>query len=654
MKKEKKIHSVLPKEKTYPAWLKWLSLPVVAAMLAVVAWCLVHYESEYLWKAQELNLFLDTPLFLEQQQVVSGWLLTWLGCWLTEFFYHPVLGVAWLVAWWALLMWLTGKAFRVPVKWAVALLVPVALLLLTDVDLGYWIYYLKLRGHFFAATIGLTIAVAAVWGLPRPLRGRGGKGASFQKEGGKGASYLSIIRPLYIIVATAVLYPLIGFYGLLAAVLMGIMVWRMDDMTLKGRLLVTASAVFSAVVIPQLFYHFVFCQTNMVNIYWTGLPLFLFTEETTAYYVPYYLLVACYVVLAATYRRQRTSEVQRPWLWALSQAALLAVLVWGVQRYWYKDYNFHKELRMQRCMEQHDWNGLLAEAADQQDEPTRAIIMMRNLALFRLGRQGDEMYHYPAGAKASDTPLPVNMTQVVGRSIYYHYGMLNFCYRWCLEDGVEFGWRAEYLKYMVRCSLVNGEWPVARKYIDLLKHTRYHREWAEHYAAFLPTPGSAQSEQACEEALRRDPEFAPIFHLHTYDDQLASDNALVEYFLMNYFITHQSDDPLYQEQTLLSALWLKDIQAFWPRFFEYARLHPDKHMPRHFQEAAYLYGHLEHEVDISGMPFDQQVRNDYDAFMALAQQCQGMTEEQMKPIFYPRFGKTFYYEYFLIRNQKLY
>ena len=44
----------------------------------------------------------------------------------------------------------------------------------------------------------------------------------------------------------------------------------------------------------------------------------------------------------------------------------------------------------------------------------------------------------------------------------------------------------------------------------------------------------------------------------------------------------------------------------------------------------------------------------YDEFMALAQQCHGMTEEQMKPIFYPRFGKTFYYEYFLIRNQKLY
>ena len=31
-----------------------------------------------------------------------------------------------------------------------------------------------------------------------------------------------------------------------------------------------------------------------------------------------------------------------------------------------------------------------------------------------------------------------------------------------------------------------------------------------------------------------------------------------------------------------------------------------------------------------------------------------MTEEQMKPLLYPRFGGTFYYEYFLIRGLKSY
>ena len=54
------------------------------------------------------------------------------------------------------------------------------------------------------------------------------------------------------------------------------------------------------------------------------------------------------------------------------------------------------------------------------------------------------------------------------------------------------------------------------------------------------------------------------------------------------------------------------------------------------------------------MPFDEEVKQNYNDFMAAAQQLQGMTEEQMKPLLYPRFGGTFYYEYFLIRGLKSY
>ena len=138
------------------------------------------------------------------------------------------------------------------------------------------------------------------------------------------------------------------------------------------------------------------------------------------------------------------------------------------------------------------------------------------------------------------------------------------------------------------------------------------------------------------------------------EDQLQSDNALVEHFLMNKLAFVRTDDPLLQEAALLAAIWTKDIQNFWPQFFQYASLHPTAHIPKHYQEAAYLYGNLEHGVDISHMPFDKDVVDNFQQFMQLAQQCAGMSEEQMRPVFYPRFGKTFYYEYFLVRNQKLY
>lgn len=605
--------------------LRLLSPALLIAALLAAAYSLLTYESEYLWKAQELNLFLDTPLFFRQQMVTSGWLLTWVGTYFTEFFYHQWVGVMLLCLWWALLMLVVGRTFRIPLKWAVVLLIPVAALLMTDVTLGYWLYYLKLRGHFFAATIGTTIAVGSVW-LFRLVPAR------------------FFLRPVFMVVSTAVLYPLIGFYGLLATLLMGILVWRLEGMTLTARLVATAAALLSIVFWPLFYYNYVFCQTGIQNIWYTGLPLFVSDKEYPAYYIPYYIIGISLAVMAALYKRSRETSVKRPWVWVACQVAVVAVLVWGVQHYWYKDYNFHKELRMQQCMENCDWEGMLAEAASCEDEPTRAIVMMKNLALFRLGRQGDEMYHYRTGAKASDAPFPLSMTQVVGRSIYYNYGQLNYSYRWCLEDGVEFGWRAEYIKYLVRCSLLNGEDRVARKYLDLLGHTRYHRQWAEHYRQYI---GHA-------EALKANKEFEPITHLMQSTDILGSDNTLVEKFLATQFIVTNSDDKLYKEQALISALWMKDIQTFWPRFFDYATATKGQHMPVHYQEAAYLYGQLENGVDISHMPFDEGVKKTYEEFMAFANQCKGMSEAQMSELFYPRFGHTFYYEYFLVRGQKLY
>lgn len=603
--------------------LKYLPLLLVVVALGVVAWSLLTYEGNLLWKLQELNLHMDTMLFFKQQMVVAGGLLTWLGTFFTEFFYHTWRGVLMLCAWWALLMWLTAKAFQISLKWAVLMLVPVALLLASDMELGYWIYYMKLRGYFFVGTIGMTMAMASVWGyrlLP------------------------AIACPLAIVLGGAVLYPLLGVYGLLAVVLMGLLTWRRQNMKLTLKIACSVLALLTVWLVPVVYYWTVYYQTNYDYIYMAALPMFELDKAYPQYYLPFILLGVFYVLMALPVPEKCKQTANRTPVWAACQVALLAAMVWGMQHFWYHDYNFEKELKMRRLMEQSDWEGMLRAVSRLEDEPTRAIVMMKNLALFRLGRQGNEMYRYKTGAKAPNAPMKINMTQVVGRAIYYQYGQANYCYRWCLEDGVEFGWRAEYLKYMTRCALVNGETEVAKKYIRLLKHTRFHKKWAEEQEQFANQP----------ETMNDDKDYAIVKRLLMQEDHLGSDNGLAEMYLMNTLLDINTRDPLVQELTLLSALWKKDIAVFWPRFFNYATLHQGEHMPKHYQEAAYLYGNLEHQVDISNMPFDEDVVRTYKEFMEQAQRCAGMTEEEMKPIFYPRFGHTFYYEYFLIRNQKIY
>lgn len=596
----------------------------VAALLAA-ACCLAVSEDDLLWKAQEMNLFLDTPLFFREQMALpAGW-LSWVSAWATEFFYHQWVGISLLSGCWALLMFMTARTFRIPAKWAVVLLIPVAALLLTIVDTGYWIYYLKLRGHFFVATIGTTIAVAATW-LFRLLPAQW------------------YVRSLYMLAATLLLYPLCGFYGLLTTALMVILSWRLKDMTTVQRVVTTALGVLGIVAWPLVCYRHIYCLTNIVNIYWAGLPLYILDKEYTGYYAPYWLLGITLAVMAATYAASRQTAVRRPLPWLLIQAVVLCGVGYGVSHFWFKDYNFHKELRMQRCIEGLDWEGVRQEAATLKDEPTRAIVMMKNLALFRQGTQGNTMYQYAQGAKPCDMQIPVNMAQVVGLPLYHHYGQHNFCYRWCMEYCVELGWRAGFLKYLVRSSLAGGDLRVARKYIDMLKHTRYHREWAERYERLLSD----------KKALHADREFEPIFHLTGSNDVLSSDNHTSEMFLMMQFLQSASNDPLYLEQAVYSAMWLKSTQAFWPAFFRYIKSHPDQPVPIHVQEAAYLYGNLEHQVDISHMPFDKGVAQSYAAFMNQANQCGNMSEEQMARTLYPSFGQTFFYEYYFVRNLKMY
>ena len=602
---------------------RYIPLLLVAVALCFLAWGLLTYEDNLLWKIQELNLHMNTMLFFKQQMVVPGGFLTWIGTRFTEFFYHTWLGVLMLCAWWALLMWLSAKAFRVKAKWAVLLLVPVALLVASNMELGYWIYYMKLRGYYFVATIGLTFAIASVWGY-RLVPAR--------------------LRPVAIVLAGAVLYPLLGVYGLLAVVLMGLLSWQQEDLKLSVKVLNSCLSLLTVWLVPVICYWTVYYQTNFDYIYMAALPVFELDKAYPQYYIPFILLGLFYVAMALPVPVKWQQKADKTVAWVVCQVALIAVMIWGVQHYWYHDYNYEKELEMRRSMEQSNWDGMLRAATALEDEPTRAIVMMKNLALFRLGRQGNEMYHYKTGSKAPNAPMRVNMTQVVGRDIYYNYGQANYCYRWCLEDGVEYGWRAEYLKYMTRCAMVNGEAEVARKYIRLLKHTRFHRKWAEAQEQYVNHP----------EKMKDNPDYAIVQRLMMTEDMLGSDNGMPEMFLMSTLLSNNNRDPLIQELTLLSALWKKDIALFWPRFFNYATLHKGEPMPKHYQEAAYLYGHLENQIDISQMPFDEDVVQNYNEFMEQAQRCQGMTEEQMKPLFYPRFGHTFYYEYFLIRNLKIY
>lgn len=571
-----------------------------------MAGALLLWEADFLWKAQERNLFLSTSMFFEERMLVPGGLLSWAGTYLTQFFFYPWLGTLLLCACWLLLMWLVKKAFALTNLWMPLALVPVGLLLLTIVDMGYWLYFLKLPGHFFVGTLGTICVTALLW------------------------AFRCLPQQWYyqwsLIVVTALLgYPAMGIYGMAATLLMGLYVWRQDPQPLWQRIGASLWALAGTALVPLLCYHLIYYQTNLANIYYAELPLFFITEEYPLYYLPYYGLALFFVLMTLT----RLDGVKGFKSIAV-QVLVLGALTWSVVNYWYKDENFHHELKMQRCIEQNDWQDVMEEAALQEDEPTRAIVMMRNLALCRLGRQADEMYLYPNGSKRYEAPFDMRLMMCVGPLIYYHYGMINYCVRLNTEMGVEFGWRVENLKQLAKSAILDKNDTEARKYLNLLKHTTFHQAWAEN--------------------VNEQPELKTVARMMHYANRLTFDQGNVERFLMNRLAESiYTDDEMFQEQVLLSSLWTKEREQFWFHFDNYVKLHPGARIPRYIQEAAYLYAKIEGRPNIDQMPFDPSVKQSFYNFMQLAERFDE-TEAKYAREGMKAFSDTYYYDYYLMRD----
>ncbi len=641
---------------------------IILLVLAIAGFRLVSSETETLLRGQELNLWLPTGLYWKTLMQYPGGAVSWCATYLTQYFYYPWLGVGILCGLWFLVCALLSWVYRLKGPWILlTLLVPLALMACL-VQTGYWIYYQKLQGHLFVPTVGILFATLCL--VVQRL---------FDNYlSGKVAMCVRLVWMAIVCVAG---YPFFGAWALGATGALVLLLpslekeqegvqkapWKNNLLPSsygEGLLVRLLWAGVLIAAVPQIYYQQVFEMTERTFVYMAALPSLRYGKDSYEQYrLAYYAIILGFLILFFVQALQSVlSEKMKAWIQGLLIIVLLAVAVWGVEVKWYHDVNFQKELAMNRAIEELDWERVLTIARDGSSDvkPTRQIVLYKNLALFRLGRAGDEMFFYPEGALQQNAPWKVRITQIGGKLVYYHYGKENFCYRWCMEDGVEFGWKAETLKFMARTSLLNREWTVARKYLDLLKKTTFHRRWAENYEKYLATPDAFDLEKLEASVKAGKPlldekgmkEFAPILHMMTYPDRLDGDNTLVEMYLLQTFAKGNGDDPLFQEMTLLCALIMKDIDLFWPRFMKYATMHPDIHMPLHYQEAAYLYGHLENKVDISRMPFDQVVRDTYDRFMKFNEQCGPMTEAQKTVAFYPQFGNTFYYFYFLVRNQK--
>jgi hypothetical protein len=273
--------------------------------------------------------------------------------------------------------------------------------------------------------------------------------------------------------------------------------------------------------------------------------------------------------------------------------------------------------------------------------------MNKNIALFKLGVAGNEMFSYPDGSKEIVAPMPVHLSQTGGKMVYFQYGKFNFSYRWSMEDAVEYGWRIEYLKHAVRSMLLSGEYRLAQRYIDILKRTMFYRGWAKDMEAYIANP----------ELIEKTNDFNMPLQLSCYPDNLGVDESFVEAYLTKEFkFVPQEATPLFIEVALTSAMIRKDQQAFWYIFDRYLKDCNPAKLPKNYQEALLLFLNLDKGKTVNVAPefidryVSKSVQRRLENFVAKTKKYKGIKEAEMAPYFTDEYGDTYFYFYFFVRK----
>ena len=608
-------------------------------LFILLAWYFLYVRNaDTMFFMQDRGWWNSTQLFFDECTRVPGGFLSWAGAYLTQFFYYPALGCAMLIGLWLLTFWLAKWSFRVPDEWSFLLFIPLAALLCSEIQLGYWVYILKDVDYVFYHSLGLFAALL----LSVPFW-------KYLPVSEKVQQWIAIA---WIPIVAALFYYSLGIYALIAAVIVAVAPLQLPqrgEIGLKASLwggLVGAVFLFLTLwLVPLL-------ETAGTTLMrpdqpWTyGFHKFELDELLRDYSLemPFYLVLIV-PVLFPFIKRLKTGKL------VLSQSIMV---VTAVAMYFclnardFSDYNFHAEMRMQRGVEECRWNDVLREAAMVKGPVTREMVMLRDIALINRGEFCSKRYIYNnvsvPPVTVSDS-IHIRIADQAADLIYYNFGETVFAIRRAIERCMHYGYSYYTMRMLTQCALVNGEADNARKYLRLLSRTTFQKKWAEKMQRFVDD----------EKLLPTDEHFRMPLKLYNEGSELVgTDDKYVELTIIKKWMYTITNDPEAQEVALGCAMIMRDQKCFWSQVQQFYNINPGKHFPIHAQEAM-LFGVYELKtpgINLSFVQFDQRVVDRYQAFFERFRQysSQGMNEQQIGEALRPEFGDTYMWDYCVLRE----
>ena len=562
----------------------------------------LYINQEVFYTAHDRSEFIFGEPFFQRLVSKPFGLMQYVGAWLTQLFCRPGVGTGAMIAVWTLIFCVGVKAFRLQGSASALMLLPIACLLTSVVDLGYWVYISTIRGYWFSQSVGYLVMLLLLW-LAR----------STTPRKWHFVWYLIAFR----------LYPELGWFALLFVLCLALSekpTWR----ELVGLVVL----VFSASIWHTQEYSYLRAD----DVVLAGFPRFETPTDSSPHLsIPFWALGAVSLLIpfiqklavklltsscAPLVLRRASSESLLPLLSCIAGIIFTSSLM-------FYDRNYIDEMRMVRLASDDNWKEVL-QIAEENEKPTGTMVFLKNIALMNEGGLLDRSFKLGNDAANINNPdtLHVTLLDIASPLVYYNYGMMNEAIRLNFENAIQAGFSPFYLKMLSRCALAVGDKKLVERYTSLLHHHPFYTNWQP-----APVTDKIKQLQKC------------------YPDELTGVENSESYLVNGISLWYDSDSKVASEQALFYSMLRCDSRRFWASLHNYVKLHLDEQFPLHAMEAYILYMDKAPEEKRMMLPVEQSVYERYKKFWKTLEGLAkpGMTIEQVGDEMREEYGDTYWW-----------
>ena len=416
-----------------------------------------------------------------------------------------------------------------------------------------------------------------------------------------------LVQLVIMLVAIPLLYWLIGPMVLLAVLLM--MPWM--------------------VAVPAFVYALALI---LLSAHWLPFPMLRVVLGISYYRIPEtmpYLLMAIPVVIwiMALFIR----KLPQPKQWVVYAQALIVAMLFLVPKEFGFDARKYDLIEYDYLVRIGDWNGIIAKAEKQMPDLPMSV-SATNLALGMTNQLGDRAFDfYQRGTEGLLPKFERNFatSQLTGE-IYFNLGLVNTAQRFAFEamEAIpNYNKSARVVKRLAETNLINGQYEVARKYLQMLEKTIFYRPWAQRTLAMLGD----------EKAIDAHPLYGKLRQYRLQEDFLFSDRELDK--ICGLLFVHNQQNQMAAQYLLMMPLLDRDM----PRFMSYVKVVQNRigYNPRHCQEGIAFAFMQQRQQPPKGVvsPFVLQQMNEFAQTYAMDKSAAGLNRFRNTAWYYLTVGK---------------